>query len=309
MDISKIDQIAINNAKRLRRFSSLDQMLDLNALDIIEFNSSKVIFHTKKYPSEDRYSIIASYLELTLQIIARNTSPAISCDGFYYICVWDEHPLEMDFVLNFSNLPDLYQMNNYSGQLSLLDSFEFEGKLDRMVFIGASTGAQQVSENQRLRICHWGLQNKDISDFYISNYIQDDTSALSNTFGDQFRLFLNGFIPKEDQLHYKFIINVDGNVASWDRLVWIMNSNSLAFKFPSPEKNFLWYYPLLVADQHYVEVNLDNLRQKYQYYLSNPGEAKKIIGNAQSFVKSYLVPDAHFYYSSIMLSNVEVAAT
>lgn len=41
---------------------------------------------------------------------------------------------------------------------------------------------------------------------------------------------ITGDVPREDHLKYKYLLSIDGWSAVWERIAWIMFSNSLLLK-------------------------------------------------------------------------------
>jgi Glycosyl transferase family 90 len=102
------------------------------------------------------------------------------------------------------------------------------------------------------------------------------------------------WLTREEQLKFKFIFSVEGNdVAS--NLKWIMSSNSLCFmQKPTCETWFM--EGALIPDYHYVLIDDDfsNVKAKYDFYLSHPDEALKIIKQAQTYVAPFKDVDRQF---------------
>ena len=48
------------------------------------------------------------------------------------------------------------------------------------------------------------------------------------------------FIDPVDHLQYKYLVSIDGNRCSWERLVWHLHSDSLVFKHQSNQVQ--WFY-------------------------------------------------------------------
>ncbi|MFM2486979.1 glycosyl transferase family 90 [Celerinatantimonas yamalensis] len=93
-----------------------------------------------------------------------------------------------------------------------------------------------------------------------------------------------------DQLHYKFILSLEGNdVAS--NLKWIMSSNSLAV-MPKPKFETWFMEGRLEPGVHYVCIRDDyaDLEEKMDYYLSHPDEAEQICRNANRYVQQFQNP-------------------
>jgi hypothetical protein len=88
-------------------------------------------------------------------------------------------------------------------------------------------------------------------------------------------------------LDYKFILALEGNdVAS--NLKWVMSSNSLAV-MPKPTCETWFMEGKLVGGYHYVEIKPDfsDLKEKMEYYASHPDEARRIIKNANEWVRQF----------------------
>ena len=66
----------------------------------------------------------------------------------------------------------------------------------------------------------------------------------------------------------------------------------------------MFYYPLLQDKIHSVEVDINNIKKKYMYYLNNSGEAKNIIYNANQFVKYYIKPCFYLQYTIKLFENI-----
>ena len=90
-----------------------------------------------------------------------------------------------------------------------------------------------------------------------------------------------------DHLKYKFIACFEGNdVAS--NLKWVMSSNSIAVtNKPKYESWFMESY--LIPDYHYICVDddLENLKDKLDYYIAHPEVCKKILRNAHDYVEQF----------------------
>lgn len=104
-------------------------------------------------------------------------------------------------------------------------------------------------------------------------------------------------------LDYKFIACFEGNdVAS--NLKWVMSSNSIAVMCkPTCESWFLEND--LIADYHYIEVkeDLSNLKEKIDYYISNPDKAQQIVENAHRYVEQFFNKKREHLISLLVLKK------
>jgi len=193
-------------------------------------------------------------------------------------------------------IPDYYSMKNYDGKLDIKDNLLFDKKSNKAIFVGSSTGSINSRVNERLNLCNNFINNNHIK-CYISNFCQISMSDINNEYPN-YRLFSSRHIPISKQLEYKYIINVDGNTCAWDRIPWILNSNSLCLKKKSSHK--CWYYDFMNKDEHFIEfVNDDEIEKKINTISLN--ECNKIINNANEFCNNYLRRNCHLEYMSKLL--------
>lgn len=292
-------------------------------------------------PPEDKLQAmrseqVCSYLQDTVLPYLQD----FELSGVYPISFEDE--CSLPGVLAFSRpatarsvlLPDCYQMTDYEDYFSKMalnaiaregavcaedaegdavaaEGFAFvektfESKTPKMVFAGASTGDRDPARNERVAACMWSVDNRDISDFYITDAVQMKENALENHLGpDLLRSVTRDYMPVPDQLDYRYVVSIDGNTAAWDRPVWAMRSNSVLFRLRSgylcdtPEK-VCWYYPLMRADEHYTDVpSLDYMRQTFTFVNSNPKIADYITANANQFANRFCFSrNAHVGYTA-----------
>jgi hypothetical protein len=99
--------------------------------------------------------------------------------------------------------------------------------------------------------------------------------------------WLKEIMTIEQQLRYKFILCIEGNDVATN-LKWVMSSNSLCL-MSRPTYETWFMEGKLIAGVHYVELKDDysDLIEKINYYQEHSEEAKKIILNANQFVKQF----------------------
>jgi len=191
-------------------------------------------------------------------------------------------------------IPDLYAMWGYSNRLSIKDTIPFNKKLTKAVFIGGSTGSYSPDTNERLRLCDKYRNNPNIH-CYINNICQMTEETVKGVFPN-YKDFIHAGMSMEDQHHYKYIISVDGNTSAWDRVPWILNSNSVLLLKESNSK--CWYYPLLIPYIHYIPFNDSTDLEKI---ISSTEDRTEMIKNANKFVKDYLTIDKHVEYMQYLM--------
>jgi hypothetical protein len=196
-------------------------------------------------------------------------------------------------------IPDPYMIENFGGKLQIKDDVPFEKKINRVCFVGGTTGSMDPIENQRLMMADWAL-DKPFAFVKISNVVQLKEDMVRRAYA-KFDQMVSPLLSIPEQHHFKYLMSVDGNTACWDRLVWIANSKSLLMKYKSDQ--VLWYYPMFVHDQHYVEVTKNNLEQKYMFYENNPSTMQWIVSNANHFASSYVNHVTSLMYTARLFEN------
>jgi hypothetical protein len=88
----------------------------------------------------------------------------------------------------------------------------------------------------------------------------------------------------EDQIKYKYILDIDGFSNTWDATVWKLYSGSVLLKTKSKWKQ--WYYDELKEWEHYVPIENDfsDLNDKIEWCIHNEEKCIKITENAHQFV-------------------------
>jgi hypothetical protein len=223
----------------------------------------------------------------------------------------DSHDCHKEGIMVFSKnkdskcilIPDLYSMNNYGGKISKRDNIPFSKKINESLFIGATTGSNNPEKNDRLKLCNYALNNKNIK-AYINTLCQIPEVKIAKTY-PKYKSFLHSSLSIETQIKNKYLINIDGNTCAWDRLPWILNSNSICFKKKSNNK--CWYYDLLENNKHYVEFEEpNNITEIMNNLNSNQNRCINIIKNANLFVDEYLNEDALMLYMGNLLYNISL---
>ena len=89
-------------------------------------------------------------------------------------------------------------------------------------------------------------------------------------------------------IHYKYILDIDGNASTWDATAWKLNSGSVILKTDS---NWIqWFYDDYKAWIHYVPIKDDftDIQEKFKWCEENQEKCEIIIYNAkQLFQKIY----------------------
>lgn len=203
--------------------------------------------------------------------------------------------------------PNLYGMigyNNLAG-VGTVDNTPFSVKQNVGVFIGATTGDTNVKNNNRLKLAN-RYQDSDVCKIYIDTIIQVINQELYEEYPNYSKFFLNRKVSILEQYKYKYLIDIDGNTTSWDRLKWIFKSNSICLKQKS--ENVEWYYPLLDDQLIFFDEGdcLDTIiRDLNTKSIDDIGFFEDMIQKAKSFERDILNADSHGFYFMNVLKNLK----
>lgn len=307
---NNIKDLAIKNAKRVQPISnyvfySTKEVNDENIY--IKFNKNKTIEYTpNNYIRRDIF----------IDIINNKIVPILDLkeDICLNMNLHDHYNNKGVLVFGSSKdtesilIPDIYQMYNYQSSCKIVDNTPFKNKTSKIIFGGASTGNMNLKLNQRVNTCIWSIKNDwafKNTNFKLTNIVQTsigdlNTYALENNIN--IKNIISNNISISDQLSNKYILSIDGNTWAWDRPIWIMQSNSLFFKYESD--NIGWYYDFLKENEHYISVNTNNIENKFNFFENNHNQALDIIRNANIFVKDYCSEEAWIFYFKTLIDNI-----
>ena len=295
--ISNIEKRAIKEALKPIRND-----LDSNDVNFQQFEIKNNV--VSMVPIRPRYHYRAPLMKKFLEDTCAKSKHPINTTipvGLY------DQPAKTNGVCSFSSrnamdrnimIPDFYAIINYNNRLEYKDAKKFEQKRKEALFIGVSSGNLFAMWNDRLRMCKKYKFHEKIH-CYISDIIQLSEEELCKDHAG-YKDYLHPAMSIEEQLDYKFLINIDGNTCAWDRLVWILNSNSVCLKKKSDKK--CWYYDLLENGKHYIEIDENSDIEKIMDSYSDE-QCKEITKNANLFVKEYLQYETQTQYMSCVLKH------
>jgi hypothetical protein len=139
-------------------------------------------------------------------------------------------------------------------------------------FIGSDTGpiADDLL-NERIRFCNKAKSAKHIN-AKISNFVHFNDEMLHDLSIDKTCIH-SQYVPIDQQLKYKYILNINGNTSSWDRIPWAMMSNSYLIHLSSDFNEYNWYFPFIQKTNAIDNYSDDDLLNNAINYDSN----KKIL--------------------------------
>ena len=192
--------------------------------------------------------------------------------------------------------------NNLIGHWEVDRVRAFDGplhtKTNKMCFIGSLTGNTELMDiNMRARVASelaecddaWCrlLRPPQSDDDYWDNILKSLKTTYPNI-PDDFIINQHQKIEIEEQIKHKYQICVDGHSCAWARLPWQMSANCVPLKIRNPRHNWKeWFYPLLNPNKHFLEVDIQELLQAYNYLETNPQAQLDIAEAGKSFVQDY----------------------
>lgn len=194
-------------------------------------------------------------------------------------------------------------------------NIKWENKKPILFFRGTSTGCgNDIYTNQRIKLAYFDAKwnadlgedlGKDNSKQIIDCKIVRWAYRLKKTEKDKVfdRIYdeklkeqgitLGNKVPIDELFKYKYVINVDGNVAAY-RLGFLFSLNAVVFIVDGKYK--LWFQDKLVENKHYIRIksDLSDLKEKIYWCRKHDDECKQIAQNALKFHKE-IFTNEHMY--------------
>lgn len=180
----------------------------------------------------------------------------------------------------------------------LIDKFKWEDKIEKAVWRGNATNCGvREDNNQRLKLHQLNSKLSDYIDVGIIGWngrdkVQPDTKELAIINPDDFDS-LKTYLKQEEQLKYKYQLNVDGHVSAF-RLGFILSINTLLLQVESTSGWTLWYQDKLIEhdinsskpqNSHYILIKSDfsDLKEKIIWCRNNDKICQEISKRATQF--------------------------
>jgi len=204
-------------------------------------------------------------------------------------------------------------------------SFEMKGSITKSgwkkrkntaVFRGSSTGrGVTVETNQRLKLAWLSYQESftDPEEPLLDAGITEWNTRPRKLKGEKylqtidpssFPFTLVAPLTPQEQTEYKYIVNVEGHVASY-RLSLELKSGSCILLASSEYK--LWYSHLLEPWTHYVPVkhDLSDLYERIEWCRENDEKCLQIAKNAKKFGDKYITREGILNYLQLLLFRMK----
>ena len=148
------------------------------------------------------------------------------------------------------------------------DPFEFMEKKDMAVWRG-------YAKNSKKR------------EYFIKNYHDVPIFDIGQHAPNVNKPWSKGYMPISEQLKYKFIFCIEGADTATN-IKWVMSSNSVCV-MPQPKYETWFMEGKLKPNYHYICIKDDfsDAENKIKFFINHPNQTKKIITNANDFVKQF----------------------
>ena len=212
-------------------------------------------------------------------------------------------------------IPDFYYMAGYDALSKRIETaiqkYPWQNKTDLGIWRGSPTGGVSIKENwgelPRTRLCLWAKQQPELVDAKLVNFAQCSESATEPIAAAS---IIGERLGEEEQIAYKYLLNMDGNSCSWAGSWWKLLSNSLMIQVygdvepKNGHKWMQWYHHWLNENDHYISCELDGLESKMNWARENDVQCSDIAARASDFVKEYLNRDMGIAYTALLLKRL-----
>ncbi|MEM7174573.1 MAG: glycosyl transferase family 90 [Chlamydiota bacterium] len=168
----------------------------------------------------------------------------------------------------------------------------WENKIEKAFWRGSPTDGlynwKTLKNYPRGRLVYESKKNAEFFDASFVNYPSWQVSDI-NSFVEN--LGKATFIHPDEQIKFKYQIDLDGVTCSYPGTQWKLISGCLLIK--QQTKDVMWFYEKLVPWKHYVPLDADlkNLTERIQWAKEHDSEARKIAMQAREFAKNHLMPE------------------
>jgi len=196
--------------------------------------------------------------------------------------------------------------NNY---LTNKLNIQWKDKKSVAFFRGKSTGCgNDINSNTRLKLAYfdskWNTNNTNqILDAKLVDWVYRLKKSEKDTEFNKVNIRkleskgikLSEKVPLNEVYKYKYLINVDGNVAAY-RLGFLLGTGSVVLIVEGKYK--LWFQQWLQENIHYISIkeDLSDLKEKIEWCINHDEECQKIAENSVKFFNEKLTLEPIYDY-------------
>ncbi len=272
----------------------------INDRDLIDVRTRLLAVIYKEIHS--KYYDLFKDLDVVMPVCVSDTTDYM--DKFKQFSFLQEIPCLLFCKTAYSNNILMPSVNNFAGYQEIdfigLHDTPLSKKQNKMCCVGSFTGnlsVDSIKENPRYQLL---MKFKDSPDSIFLKLLRPpkmDSESFQDVV-DRCNVDENLLVNSEEkvdlieQLKYKFQICMDGHVSAWARLPWQMKSNSVPIKIRNRKDSWKeWFYPLLNPSKHFIECDIDQVGEVYEFLCNNHQFCEDINENGKSFVDKYCNKD------------------
>jgi hypothetical protein len=219
-------------------------------------------------------------------------------DGYYIFIIDDGVHKELDFpVLGFASdkglvankkvvlVPDNEAMSGYDELFVMIakanQQHAWEQKIAKIFWRGTASGlffhAGDETSYPRLEFMR-AVKDADYIDAGFTSFPVTYTKKHKDYLASNFTIAK--FVAPADSFKYKYLLDIDGHSCSYERMAWILASNSLLLKHKS--EKIQWFYDKLQPYVNYLPIKEDfsDLHGQMLWAESHPEKVQELIKNA-----------------------------
>ncbi len=261
------------------------------------------------------HPILRADLRKPYSFLYRGEAPLIASPAASYGCVLTSytHPDYLDIPMPI--VQDWLIAAHPDQYYPIVNDVPWSDKQPCAFFRGAATG--RLINNQRIHLAEldrdwregnrsglldagltsWNLSDKIDSGGFVHYIIPHELEAQG--------IRLKSKVPMNDQVRYKYLLNVDGHTAP-NRTSWQLKSGCLMLLVESQYQDRTWIDHNIKAWKHYVPIaaDLSDLEEKILWCREHDAECIQIVKQAQAFAALYFSRDTISEYMAYLLSRI-----
>ena len=192
-------------------------------------------------------------------------------------------------------LPDhhYFVLNEYREFRWLHNGISLTSKIPKIMY--ASTKNRSTNANFKQPPVVNGVQNTIITQRELFYQL---FSTHPNVYAVESGWRQPNFVSREEQVMYKYILDMDGLASTWDSFAWKLRSGSVLLRVKGVWNQ--WFFDHFKEGVHYISIEEDfsDLIEKFEWCEQHPEQCKQIVYNACQLFEIY-----RLYYAEEYVMN------
>jgi hypothetical protein len=195
-------------------------------------------------------------------------------------------------------MPDhhYFVLNQYREFRWLHRGQPWDTKTAKVIF----AGSEERSSKYNFRMHPLGTNSETTQRQYFYQLFETHPSVVAVKSGWN----RGNFVSREEQMSYRYILDMDGDASTWDSLAWKLRSGSVLFRVQGVWNQ--WIMEHLVAGRDYMAIREDfsDLLEKYEWCETHPAECRQMVLNACRAFEVYRLQNAEDYVRERVVRNI-----